>query len=183
MTDEQILLLLKNDSDREKGFRMLMNNYQELLYRHIRSILKNHEDTNDVLQNTFIKVFRNIEKFEGRSSLYTWTYRIATNEALTHVNKNKKMKLLFNKEDDHNGLENTLIAKESPDGYKVRDLLQQAIAILPEKQRSVFSLRYFEEMSYRQMSEVMETSEGALKASFHHAVKKIERYFKNVNVY
>ena len=183
MTDEQILLLLKEDSGKDKGFRMLMTNYQDMLYRHIRSILKNHEDSNDVLQNTFIKVYRNIGKFEARSSLYTWIYRIATNEALTHVSKNKKMKLFFNKEDDYNGLENTLIAKESPDAYKVRELLQQAIAILPEKQRSVFSLRYFEEMSYRQMSEVMDTSEGALKASFHHAVKKIEHYFKNVNIY
>lgn len=183
MTDEQLLKLLKDDSSKEKGFRLLMNQYQAMLYQHIRRIVSDHDDTNDVLQNTFLKVFRNIGKFEGRSSLYTWIYRIATNEALTQVGKSRKMQVIFDREEDENGLENRLAADISPEPEMIRSVLQSAMETLPEKQKSVFSLRYYEEMSYQRIAEIMGTSEGALKASYHHAVKKIEKYFNKLNIY
>jgi len=183
MTDEQILQLIKSSSEKERGYRVLMSTYQEMLYQHIRRIVKNHEDTNDVLQNTFIKIFKHIAKFEGRSSLYTWIYRIATNEALTQVKKTQKLLLVQDRNEVDNGLENQLAASNSPESESISEMLVAAMETLPDKQRSVFSLRYYEEMSYREMSSVMGTSEGALKASFHHAVKKIEQYFKQVNIY
>jgi len=183
MSDEQILVLIKNKNSLENGFSLLMSKYQDKLYQHIRRMVVNHEDTNDILQNTFIKVYRSIGKFEERSRLYTWIYRIATNEALTHLKKNKKYLNHHNMDTETFELENKLKSDESPDGNMVRNLLGKAIETLPEKQKSVFSLRYYEEMSYREISSVLETSEGALKASFHHAVKKIEQYFKTANIY
>lgn len=183
MTDEQILVLIRNRSSREQGYRQLMNRYQEMMYQHIRRIVRDHEDTNDVLQNTFIKVFKHIDKFEGRSSLYTWMFRIATNEALSHQAKRKRMQLVDAGETKDTGLENSLRAEKQLAPETIGELLTAALESLPDKQKSVFNLRYYEEMSYRQMSELLGTSEGALKASFHHAVKKIENYFKTVNIY
>lgn len=183
MTDDQLIGLIQKDSSRERGFRSLMNEYQEMLYQHIRRIVRDHDDTHDILQNTFIKVFKHIGNFEGRSSLYTWIYRIATNEALSHLGKTKRLQIVFDQGENENGLENTLIADNGPEPETIGKLLIAALESLPEKQRSVFSLRYYEEMSYRQISDVLGTSEGALKASYHHAVKKIELYFKNVNIY
>jgi len=183
MTDEQILSMIKDNKMREQGYRALMDQYQRKLYQHIKRILNSHEDSNDVLQNTFVKVFRNIDQFANRSSLYTWIYRIASNEALSFIKKNKKQKLHVDTEAEYNKLENTLHTKEGPDPKIVQEMLLTAIETLPKKQKSVFSLRYYEEMSYKDMSLVMETSEGALKASFHHAVKKIEKYFKTANIF
>lgn len=140
-----------------------------------------HEDANDVVQNCLLKVYRNIQNFQGQSSLYTWLYRIATNEAITFLKKKKRRQTADVDEPD-NGLANQLQADSFFDGDAVQAQLQQAIQQLPEKQRLVFNLRYFEEMSYRQMSDVLETSQGALKASYHHAVKKIERYFQQVEM-
>ncbi len=140
-----------------------------------------HEDANDVVQNCLLKVYRNIHKFRGQSSLYTWLYRIATNEAITFLNKRKRRQTAAMDEAD-NGLANQLQADPFFDGDAVQAQLQLAIQQLPEKQRLVFNLRYFEEMSYRQMSEVLNTSQGGLKASYHHAVKKIERYFQRVEM-
>ena len=138
----------------------------------------NHEDANDVVQNCFIKVYRNVGRFEGRSKLYTWLFRIATNEAITLLNRNQRRKSI-GLDDEETGLINQLEASPGLDGADILERLQQAMSVLPEKQLMVFSLRYFEEMPYKQMSVVLETSVGALKASYHHAVKKIEEQLLN----
>ena len=177
--DGQILELVKNHKTLNKGFSLLMSAYQERLYHHIRSILNNHEDTDDVLQNTFIKVFKYIQKFEGRSNLYTWMFRIATNEAMTFLAKKKKNnEFLDNVGADD--LVKTQYFDSDIDGAKIKVVLDNAIQKLPVKQKKVFNLRYFEEMSYKDMSKVLETSVGALKASYHHAVKKIESHIVQV---
>jgi len=174
-TDDEILALLRQPHSMERGFRLLMQAYQERLYWHIRRMVVEHEDANDVLQNCLIKVYRNIGAFEGRSGLYTWLYRIATNEALTFLKK-KKRKTAADLDDEAYDLASTLRADPYFNGDEVQIRLQEALGRLPEKQRLVFQLRYFEEMPYRQMSNVLDTSEGALKASYHHAVKKIEHF-------
>lgn len=133
-----------------------------------------HEDADDVLQNTFIKVIRGIDRFEGGSKLYTWLYRIATNECLTFLKRRKSRSGVS----DGIGIAERLEADEYWDGDEAEVLLQQALDTVPEKQKAVFMLRYYEDMPYRQMSEVLDTSEGALKASYHHAVKKIEAFIK-----
>ena len=181
MTDEQILNILNHGKDTEKGFRLLMDKYQGMLYQHIRRMVNDHDDANDVLQNTFIKVYRYIDRFEGRSSLYTWIYRIATNEALTHLNRVNRMTLVMSNENDD--ITDRLHSNDGPATDMVAEMLLAALKLLPEKQKCVFNLRYYEEMSYKEISEVLETSEGALKASYHHAVKKIENYFKKINIY
>jgi len=174
-TDDEILAQLRQPHTTERGFRLLMQTYQERLYWHIRRMVVEHEDANDVLQNCLIKVYRNIGSFEGRSGLYTWLYRIATNEALTFL-KQKKRKASADLDDEGYDLAATLRADPYFNGDEVQIKLQEALERLPEKQRLVFQLRYFEEMPYRQMSQVLDTSEGALKASYHHAVKKIEQF-------
>ncbi len=180
--DERILELIKNEKTLNEGFKLLMTKYQERLYHHIRSILKNHEDTDDVLQNTFIKVFKYVRKFEGRSNLYTWMFRIATNESMTFLNKNKRSNEFIGEVQIEN-VERTQQYESELDGDKIRKVLQTALQKLPVKQKEVFSLRYFEEMSYRDMSDALGTSVGALKASYHHAVKKIELYIAQVYAY
>lgn len=182
IADERILVLLQETGHAERGFRLLMEKYQERLYWQIRRLVHDHEDANDVLQNCFVKVFRSIQNFEGKSKLYTWLYRIATNEALTFLSK-KKQKYATSLDDGDNTLANRLEADQHFDGNEVQRRLVEAIAQLPEKQRLVFNLRYFDEMGYAEMSEILGTSEGALKASFHHAVKKIESYFSGVEMW
>jgi RNA polymerase sigma factor (sigma-70 family) len=174
--------LLGSDTTHERGFRLLMVRYQEPLYRHVRRMVYDHDDANDVIQNTFIKVFRNVERFEGKSKLYTWLYRIATNEALTFMNTRNRKETDTIDDPENVHLANQLRADTFFDGSEIQIKLQQAIAILPDKQRTVFNLRYFEEMPYEQMSEVLGTSVGALKASYHHAVKKVEDFFKGVEI-
>jgi RNA polymerase sigma-70 factor (ECF subfamily) len=177
--DERILALLQQPVHQERGFRMLVEKYQERLYWQIRRLLYEHEDANDVLQNCFIKVFRSIHTFEGKSKLYTWLYRIATNEAITYLNKKRQI-AAASIDDGERNLSNRLHADKYFDGDEAQRHLLDAIAQLPDKQRLVFNLRYFDEMSYADMSEVLGTSEGALKASFHHAVKKIESHVRGV---
>lgn len=177
ITDEQLLGLLHDQATFEKGFRLLMEAYQERLYWHIRRMVLEHEDANDVIQNVFIKVFKSIARFEGKSKLYTWLYRIATNEAITFLNK-KKRKASESLDNEEHNLANQLKADSYFDGEKAALKLQLALNSLPDKQRTVFNLRYYDEMSYKEISEVLDTSVGALKASYHHAVKKIEKYFK-----
>jgi len=179
ISDEQLLVLLKNQATYEKGFRLLMEKYQERLYWHIRRMVFDHDDTNDVIQNVFIKVFKGIGRFEGKSKLYTWLYRIATNESITFLNK-KKRKSTTSLDDEESSLSNQLVADSYFDGDEAQLRLQLAMNELPEKQRLVFNMRYYDEMTYQQISEVLTTSVGALKASYHHAVKKIEKYFKEV---
>ena len=178
-TDDQILALCHEEAKIEQGFKLLMLKYQERLYWHVRRMVFEHEDANDVIQNTFIKVYRSIHKFEGKSKLYTWLYRIATNESITFLNKRNRKSTASLDNEDYN-LENQLKADEYFDGDEIQRKLQDAINQLPEKQKAVFNLRYFEEMKYDDMSEILGTSVGALKASYHHAVKKIEVYLKGV---
>lgn len=178
MEDNQILELFKDSSQKEKAFEMLVKQYQERLYWHIRRMLVNHDDTNDVLQNMFIKVWKNLDNFRQDSGLYTWLYRIATNESLTFIEKQKKRKSL-SLSDHESAIGNMVKAEKGFDANKLEWKLQLAIQSLPEKQRAVFNLRYYDEMPYEEMSEVLETSVGSLKASYHHAAKKIEEFIKN----
>ena len=178
MSDEEILLLFRQENTKEKAFSILVKKYQERLYWHIRRILITHEDTNDVLQNMFIKVWRYLNDFRQDSGLYTWIYRIATNESLTYL-QNQKKKATHSLSDHENYLQNTLKSEKGFDANKLEWKLQMAIQSLPKKQRAVFNLRYYDEMPYDKMAQVLETSVGALKASYHHAAKKIEEYIKN----
>ncbi|MEZ5106083.1 MAG: RNA polymerase sigma factor [Draconibacterium sp.] len=176
--DRDLITSLKDDSTREYAFQMLVKKYQERLYWHIRKIVMNHDDADDVLQNTFVKVWRSIEGFREESTLYTWLYRIATNESLTLINSNKKRNFISTNETSE-FLMGNLTSDPYFDGDEIQMKLQEAILQLPEKQRIVFNMKYFDEMKYEDMSEILDTSVGALKASFHHAAKKIEEYFKN----
>ena len=166
---------LKNPRTQQKAFRELVSTYKERLYWHIRRMVTNHEDADDVLQNTFIKVFRSIDKFKGDSKLYSWMYRIATNESITFINQRAK-KAGISSEELQNQLVNNLQADVYFEGEEIQLQLQKAIASLPQKQQLVFNMKYFDDMKYNEMSEILDTSVGALKASYHHAVKKIETF-------
>ncbi len=181
ISDDTILTLLQNGTQQEKGFRLLMQKYQERLYRQIRRMVGTHEDTNDVLQNVLVKVFRSIDRFEGKSQLYTWLYRIASNEAITHLKKQKRQ-TTSSIDDEEVGLQNRLFADSYFDANAAQQHLQNALTTLPDKQRTVFNMRYYDELSYQEISDMLETSVGALKASYHHAVKKIEAFFKEQGV-
>jgi RNA polymerase sigma-70 factor, ECF subfamily len=175
-SDENIIQLLGNPKTVENGFKLLMKVHQEKLYWLIRRMVGDHDDANDVMQNTMIKVFRNIQNFKGDSKLSTWMTRIATNESITFINNRKP-----NHSIQSTSIGESLVQLKSDvyvDGDETELLLQAAIETLPDKQRQVFNLRYFDEMPYEEMSNILETSVGALKASFHHAVKKIESYIK-----
>jgi RNA polymerase sigma-70 factor (ECF subfamily) len=174
-TDKDILELFRSEERRDFAFNLIVRKYQERLYWHIRRILIDHEDTDDILQNTFIKAWNGLETFREASALFTWLYRIATNEAMTFL-KQKKRKYLLPLTDVEKQLRNTIETDEYFDGDELHMKLQKAILTLPEKQRLVFNMKYFGEMKYEEIAAVMNTSVGALKASFHHAVKKIEKY-------
>ena len=178
LDDKELLFQFKNEATREAAFTRIIKKYQEKLYWHIRRMVVEHEDANDVLQNMFIKVWKNLENFREDSQLYTWLYRIATNESLTFLDQQKKRSSV-SLSDEESHLTNRLQADKHFDSNKLEWKLQLAIQKLPEKQRAVFNLRYFDEMPYEEMSRVLETSEGALKASYHHAVKKIEDFILN----
>jgi RNA polymerase sigma factor (sigma-70 family) len=174
--DNNISELLKTDMNR--GFRLLVETYSQKLYWHIRRMVILHEDADDALQNTFINVWKSIANFRSDSSLYTWLYTIATNEALTVINKRKR-NAAVSIDDIGSYFANSMEGSTWFDGDGAQLKLQNAILQLPEKQRVVFNLRYFDEMTYEEMSKVLKTSEGALKASYHHAVKKIENNLVN----
>ena len=178
LDDKDLLFQFKNEATREAGFTRIIKKYQEKLYWHIRRMVVEHDDANDVMQNMFIKVWKNLDNFREDSQLYTWLYRIATNESLTFLEQQKK-RASTSLSDDDNYLSNKLQADKHFDGTKLEWKLQLAIQQLPEKQRAVFNLRYYDEMPYEEMSRVLDTSEGALKASYHHAVKKVEDYILN----
>lgn len=179
MTDEiQLIKDLQSTDQKEQAFRSLITLYKERLYWHIRNIVKSHEDADDVLQNTFIKVYKSIDKFKGESKLYSWLYRIATNESITLINKNAKRMQVSNEEVNELAV-NNLKSDVYFEGDQIQYKLQQAIATLPQKQQLVFNMKYFEAIKYKDMADILETSEGALKASYHIAVKKIELYLVN----
>jgi RNA polymerase sigma-70 factor, ECF subfamily len=176
--DEKVFIdQLLHPKTQHEAFRKLLQLYQKPLYNHIRNIVLNHDDTDDVLQNTFIKVFQNIENFKGESKLFSWMYRIATNEALTFLQQKAKKQGISNVEVQQKAL-NKLESDVFFDGDEIQLKLQKAIATLPEKQQLVFKMKYFQELKYEEISEIVDTSVGALKASYHLAVKKIEEYLK-----
>ena len=179
MQDAELLLQFRNPSTKEKAFTAIIKKYQEKLYWHIRRMVVEHEDANDVLQNAFIRVWKGLDNFREDSQLYTWIYRIGTNECLTFLEQKKRKSTISLDGDVETGLSNTIKADKHFDPNKLEWKLQLAMQQLPEKQRIVFNLRYYDEMPYEEMSKVLETSEGALKASYHHAVKKIEDFILN----
>ncbi|MFI2742857.1 RNA polymerase sigma factor [Zhouia sp. PK063] len=178
MEEHQLIQQLKNEKTRNNAFKELINLYQERLYWHIRRMVLSHDDTDDVLQNTFIKIYKNIHNFKEESALFSWMYRIATNEAITFLNKKAKLKG-FSSDEMQEVMITNLQADEYFDGDEIQLKLQQAISKLPEKQRLVFNMKYFDDLKYEEISEILSTSIGALKASYHHAVKKIEEYITN----
>jgi RNA polymerase sigma-70 factor (ECF subfamily) len=173
--DNELVKQLQTKTSKEQAFRTLVSLYKERLYWHIRNIVKSHDDTDDVLQNTFIKVYKSIDNFKGDSKLYSWLYRIATNESITLINKNAK-RLQITSEDVQNLAINNLQADVYFEGDAIQLKLQKAIATLPEKQQLVFNMKYFQDIKYKDMADILETSEGALKASYHIAIKKLEKY-------
>ena len=172
MTDEEILALVSHPDSRETGFRQLVATYQQRLYQVIRRQVTSHEDADDVLQNTFLKVFRHIEGFENRSGLFTWMFRIATNEVINFVNKKKRLRTEEIQDHDHQQAEAYLATDDLP------GILEMIILKLPERQQMVFRMRYYDELSYKEIAGILQLTEGALKASYHHAVKKIEEEIK-----
>lgn len=176
MQDEKAFVLeLIHPKTQNEAFRKLLQLYQKPLYNQIRGMVLNHDDADDVLQNTFVKVFANLKNFKGDSKLFSWMYRIATNEAITFMQQRAKKQGISNEEVQQKEL-NKLESDVFFDGNEIQLKLQKAIATLPEKQQLVFKMRYFEEIKYEEMSEILTTSVGALKASYHIAVKKIEEY-------
>src|SRR5882762_3223556 len=176
--DAELLIQFRNPDTKEKAFTAIIKKYQEKLYWHIRRMVVDHEDANDVLQNVFIRVWNALANFREDAQLYTWLYRIATNECLSYIEQQKK-KASVSLSDVEDGLSNKIRADKDFDPNKLEWKLQLAIQQLPEKQRVVFMLRYYDEMPYNEMSRVLETSAGALKASYHHAAKKIEEFILN----
>ena len=168
---------LQNIQTKEKAFRILIKEYKERLYWHIRKIVISHDDADDVLQNTFIKVFKGIDNFKQDSKLYSWMYRIATNESITFINKRARERNI-----DITEMKQKLVSNLESDkwfsGNDIEIILQEAVATLPEKQQLVFNMKYFNHMKYQQISDILDTSVGGLKASYFHAVKKIELYIK-----
>ncbi len=178
LEDKDLLCQFKSPGLKEKAFTAIIKKYQEKLYWHVRRLVVDHDDANDVLQNMFIKVWNALENFREDSQLFTWLYRIATNESLTFLDGQKRRSAVSLSEVE-SGLSNKVKADNNFDANKLEWKLQLAIQALPEKQRIVFNLRYYDEMPYEQMSSILETSVGALKASYHHAAKKVEDYILN----
>lgn len=176
-SDEKLLEMFAEADSANYAFNLIVRKYQERLYWHIRRMVISHEDTDDVLQNTFVKAWKGLTNFKNESQLYTWLYRIATNETITFLNKKRKRFFIpFN--DVEKELLNSLEQNDGFTGNEIEMKLQRAILTLPEKQRMVFNMKYYEEMKYEDMSKILETSVGVLKASYHHAVKKIEEFIK-----
>lgn len=178
MEEKQLISHLQNSKTRAKAFETLVDLYQRRLYWHIRRIVISHDDTDDVLQETFIKIFRSIENFRGESSLFSWLYRIATNQALDFL-KRRANERNCSIEDVQYDRCSHLEADAYFEGDEIQLKFQKAIASLPEKQQLVFNMKYFQELKYEEISEILETSVGALKASYHHAVQKIKSYLEN----
>ncbi len=178
--EREVLALLQDENTQKKGFEMIVAQYSEQLFWQIRRMVFSHDDANDLLQNTFIKAWVNIDYFRAEAKLSTWLYRIALNESITFLNKQRAVHTV-SMEDAGTDLMQRLESDEYFEGDKVQLTLQKALLTLPEKQRMVFNLKYYQEMKYEEMSDILGTSVGALKASYHHAVKKIEKYLEEEN--
>ncbi|RKD87837.1 RNA polymerase sigma factor [Mangrovibacterium diazotrophicum] len=181
INEQQLINQLRNEETKQVAFRNVVTLYKERLYWHVRKIVLDHEDADDILQNTFIKVWRNIDSFRAESGLYTWLYRIATNESLTFLNQKKRKSFRGTDEEVNDYLVENIQADPYFNGDDLQLKLQEAIAKLPEKQRLVFNMRYYDDIKYQDMEKILDTSEGALKASYHHAVKKISEYLKKLH--
>ncbi len=173
--DKEILSLFRSEEGKEEAFKLLVNKYQERLYFHIRKILIMHEDTNDALQETFIKIYNNLDKFREESELFTWMYKIATNQALNFLKKQQRS-YTFSAISYEDALIDKLRSDEYFDGDELQLKLQKAILTLPPKQRLVFNMKYYDELKYEEMAKILNKTTGALKASYHHAVNKIKKY-------
>lgn len=179
MTDEaELIRQLKDKRQRSEAFTCLVRQYQEKVYWQIRRMVITHEDADDILQNTFLKAWNGLDSFRGDSKLGTWLYQIALHESMNFLRKKKRNELSI---DDEKVFVARLSADPYFDGDETQLQLQKAIRSLPEKQRAVFNMKYFEEMKFEEISEVFGTSIGALKASYHFAVKKITAYFENLD--
>ena len=176
LDEKQIMNQLKDPKTRRRAFEQLVNQYSEQLYWQVRRIVLTHDDANDVLQNVFLKAWSKLDTFHQESKISTWLYRIALNESLDFMRKKKTQ--MVSTDDDEMMVGNTLMADEYFSGTEVEAMLQEAIAQLPDVQRTVFNMRYFDDMKYSEISEILQTSEGSLKASYHIAVKKISEFFK-----
>lgn len=176
VTEQEIIEWMSKPRSQEKGLRALMDAYQSRLYWHIRRLIVDHSLAQDVLQDTFIKAFQNFHQFKRESKLYTWLYRIATNEALQQLNKMKKMQKTD--EDAEYHLQNLTAENASATGEEIEVILQKAIHTLPEKQKLVFTLRYYDELPYEEISKILDMSVGTCKTNYHYAKQKIEEYIK-----
>ncbi len=175
MEEQEILIKLRDPETRNYGFNLMVRHYQERVYWHIRKMVIDHDDTDDIVQDTFIKVWNNLDKFREDSSLYTWIYKIATNECLNFLNK-KKRRFFMPINDVGKELSGKIDSGSHISGDEIQMKLQKALLKLPDKQRMVFNMKYFDDMKFDQISEITGTSVGALKASYHHAVKKVEDF-------
>ena len=173
MEDKEILIKFKSADSKNYAFNLLVRKYQEKVYWLIRKMVIDHDDADDLVQEVFIKVWKNLDKFKEASQLYTWIYRIATNECLTFLNKKRK-RFFLSVVDVEKELSNKIDNSAHMDGDTIQIKLQKALLKLPDKQRLVFNMKYYEEMKYEEIAEITGTSVGSLKASYHHAVKKIE---------
>ena len=178
-SDKELFEKFLDENTRHYAFNLLVNQFQQRLYWHIRRILLDHDDTNDVIQNVFIKVWKNFENFRQDSQLYTWLYRIATNESLTFL-KQKKRRAFVSFSDVEYEMADSLNNDPLFTGDKIQLKLQQAILKLPPQQRIVFNMKYFDAMKYEEISEILGVTVGALKATYHHAVKKISKYVSEI---
>ena len=178
MEDKDLLEKLRDPDSRSYGFNLLVREYQERIYWHIRKMVVDHDDADDLTQEVFIKVWKNLNKFREDAKLYTWVYRIATNECLSFLAK-KKRRFFLPIHDVESELSNKIDLNSTIDGDEIQVRLQKALLKLPDKQRLVFNMKYFDELKYEEIAEITETSVGALKASYHHAVKKIEESLTN----
>jgi len=177
LEDQELLEKFNNPETRHYAFNLLVRKYQERVYWHVRKMIIDHDDADDLVQEVFLKVWKNLKNFRGDSSLFTWIYRIATNDCLQLLNKKRK-RFFIPLHDLNAELAEKLTSSDYIDGDEIQLKLQRALLTLPDKQRLVFNMKYFDELSYEEISAVTNTSIGALKASFHHAVKKIENFLK-----
>lgn len=178
LEDSELIEKFKQDAQKEAVFALILKKYQARVYQHIRKMVIDHDDSDDLLQETFVKVWQNLAKFRGDSQLFTWIYRIASNECLSFLNK-KRSRFFIPIHDLNLELTKKLVNTQEVNGNEIQLKLQKAILQLPDKQRLVFNMKYFEELKYSEISEILGTSEGALKASYHHAVKKIESFLND----
>lgn len=177
---DELTLMLRDEATQREAFGLVIRKYSEPLYRQIRRMVVSHDDANDLLQNTFMKAWMSLDSFRGDAKLSTWLYKIAINESLTFLEKERKRNNL-SIDDQESALINTIEADDYVDGDSLAIELRKAVAALPEKQRLVFNMKYYDDMKYEQISEILGTSVGALKASYHLAVKKIEQHFSGLD--